>query len=75
MSRFGHSVRRVLGAIIGELPGPPAETAAPPDADGRCAGDLDPGRAALDAQLQAKGTIGTGGTVVSAPPVIEPTQR
>ena len=72
MPGFGRTIHRIIAAIVGELPGPPPETAAPPDADGRRSWDLDAGRASLDAQLQAKGTAGMGGTVVGAPTVIEP---
>lgn len=58
--------RRIEDLLISEVPGPYPEHTTP-DMDGhRDSGDMTLGRASLEAQLQARGSAGTGGTVVSS---------
>ena len=67
MSLLGRLRRKLVDLLISEVPGPYPDSV-PPDIDGRRDSDA-PGhdRAVLDAQLQARGSAGGGGTVVSGP--------
>lgn len=62
---------RLIDTLLDQIPGPPPEPP-PPDADGRREGDLDYERAVLEAQLQAKGSAATSGTVVGSDPFPPP---
>jgi hypothetical protein len=67
MSILSRLRRRLEDLLISEMPGPYPEHTAP-DVDGRRdSGDMGLGRASLEAQLQARGSAGTGGTIVSSP--------
>jgi hypothetical protein len=72
MSVLARLRRKVTDLLISEVPGP-YEPGAPPDPDGRRGSDqVDHDRASLDAQVQARGSAGMGGTVVSSPIVVGP---